>query len=68
MGGVAQFDVHVDEDIKVESMDTDDILSGWYEIGNYNIEDPEVEVWISNPSTRGVVFADAIRWSLAESN
>jgi len=65
--GVAQIDVHVDETVRTELLDTKNLETGWYVIGSYNIEDPEVEVWISNPEG-GVVFADAIRWSPAESN
>ena len=68
LGGVAQFDVHVDEVVRTESMDTEHAESGWHVVGSYNVKNPEVEVLISNPNKHRVVFADAIRWSLAESN
>ncbi|MXZ43367.1 MAG: M1 family metallopeptidase [Gammaproteobacteria bacterium] len=64
--GVAQIDVHIDGVARTELLDPEDLELGWYVIGNYNIEDPEVEVWISNPNDWGVVFADAIRWSPVE--
>ena len=63
--GVAQIDVHVDETVRTELLDTKNLETGWHIIGNYNIRAPEVEVWISNPEG-GVVFADAIRWSPVE--
>ena len=67
IGGVAQIDVHVDEVIRTELLDTENLERGWHVIGNYNVEDPEVEVWISNPNDYPlVVFADAIRWSPVE--
>ena len=68
LGGVARFDVHVDEVVRTESMDTEDAESGWHVIGSYNVENPEVEVWISNPNKYRVVYADAIRWSPVELN
>lgn len=65
-GGDAQIDVHVDESVRTNLLHTKDLESGWHVIGNHNIEDPEVEVWISHPNESGVVFADAIRWSPVE--
>lgn len=67
-GGIAQFDVYVNDVVRIESMDTTKVEPGWHLIGNYEVDNPEVEVWISNPNKYQTIFADAIRWSLAESD
>ncbi|MCY3540363.1 MAG: hypothetical protein OXH31_00425 [Gammaproteobacteria bacterium] len=66
--GIAHLDVHVDETEIAESLDTSKLEPGWHVIGSYEIDDPEVEVWISNPNKYHIVFADAVRWKPLTSN
>ena len=67
-GGVAQIDVHLDEIVRVESIDSTKVAPGWHAIGTYEVENPEVEVRISNPNKNRTVYADAIRWSHVEND
>ena len=67
--GTAILDIHIDSVVISESFDTSGLDLGWQTVGEYEIENADVEVWVSNKKNRGVVFADAIRWSpVHESN
>lgn len=61
--GLANFDVHINSNIITRSIDTSETKSGWHAVGEFTIEFPEVEVWVSNNTRGRVVFADAMRWS-----
>ncbi len=61
--GVAKIYVHVNSDVIKNEIDFSNAELGWYEIGQYDIEKPDVEVRLSNPDYSGAVFADAIRWT-----
>lgn len=66
--GVANIDVYSGSTEITESFDTSVASRGWNLLGEYDIKNPTVEVWISNSHEYRTVFADAIRWSPAESN
>ena len=61
--GVAIVDVYgASTEIK-ESIDFSAVESGWHMLGEYEIENTDVEVWVSNPDEQDLIFADAIRWT-----
>ena len=64
--GVANIDVHVDSEVITQSIDQAELSSGWQTVGEFDIENPYVEVWISNPKRFNLTFADAIRWTPVE--
>lgn len=66
IAGVAKIDVHIDEVVNTESLDAMKVGPGWHVVGAYEVDNPEVEVWISNPNEYDYVYADAIRWSPVE--
>ena len=68
IAGVAKIDVYVDEVVNTESLDAMKVAPGWHVIGTYAVNNPEVEVWISNPNEHKYVYADAIRWSPVEND
>ncbi len=67
--GTANLDIHADSAVITESIETYGFDIGWHAVGEYEVENLDVEVWVSNKKNWGVVFADAIRWSpVHESN
>lgn len=61
--GTANLDIHADSAVITETIDTAGLEIGWHTVGEYEIKNPDVEVWMSNKKDRGVVFADAVRWT-----
>ena len=46
-----------------ESIDFSAVAPSWHLLGEYEIENTDVEVWVSNPDQQDLIFADAIRWT-----
>ena len=65
--GLASIDVHVNSDVITQSIDTSAVKPGWQTLGEYAVENSNVEVWVSNNTRGRVVFADAIRWTPVDS-
>ena len=66
--GIANIDVHVDSKVTTQSIDMSVVEPGWRTVGEYDIENLDVEVWVSNNTRWSVVFADAIRWTPVDSH
>ncbi|MXZ56756.1 MAG: hypothetical protein F4Z14_11405 [Gammaproteobacteria bacterium] len=63
---IANFDVHVDSEVITQSIDQAELSSGWQTVGEFDVENPYVEVWISNTKRYNLTYADAIRWAPVE--
>lgn len=61
--GIANIDVFGASTEINESIDFSVVAPGWHMLGEYEIENTEVEVWVSNPDQQDLIFADAIRWT-----
>lgn len=61
--GIAIVDVYGATTEINESIDFSAVSSGWHVLGEYEIENTDVEVWVSNPEDLALIFADAIRWT-----
>ena len=66
--GIANIDVRVDSKVTTQSIDMSVVKPGWRTLGEYDIENLDVEVWVSNNTRWSVVFADAIRWTPVDSH
>ena len=65
--GIANIDVHLNSDVVSESIDMSAVIRGWHTVGEYEIEQPDVEVRVSNGTKWRAIFADAIRWTPLDS-
>ncbi len=48
-----------EETIKFDAQDT---KVGWHELGKFDVDSTQTEVWISGSSDKKTIYADAIRW------
>ena len=65
--GIAGVEIRFGDTIISESIDLSTFSPGWIAIGEYEIEQTDVDILVSNNTKTRIVFADAIRWTVVDS-